>query len=323
MKIDNTKLGVICSSLLGLASVLSGCMYLESVNDVSSASQASLFGYNKELTINTDPQGAFVIIEEDGTYKTLGQTPLKYSVDLNGSNSYFKVTVARPGFHNQDVRIISGAANCYRINQSRRHLARNFFNDCFFLIPIPFNILVGLPQYASIPDEAFTCDYLGAKIVYAGEPIKLIPDNVALPVREIVSPQQIQAEREAEAARAAAQQAAALAMVNAAVQGINAGVTASNGGAYVPPAPVVPTISVVPTPSAASASSGGAAVAPGIPKTCPACYGNGRCRPCNGTGKNPAKKYAQGHLYDSAIPVNCRPCNGTGNCLTCGGKGHL
>ena len=194
--------------------------------------------------------------------------------------------------------------------------------DCFFLIPIPFNVLIGLPRHASIPDEAFTCDYLGAKIVYANEPIKLIPDNVALPVQEIASSQQIQAEREAEAARAS-QQAAALAMVNAAVQGINAGVAASNGGTYVPPAPVIPTIPVVPTPSAVSTLSGGASVSPRMPKTCPACYGNGRCRPCNGTGKNPAKKYAQGHLYDPAIRENCRPCNGTGNCLTCGGKGHL
>lgn len=317
MKIVKT-LNIIYSSLLGLSSVLSGCVYLESVNDVSSASQASLFGYNKELTINTDPQGAFVIVMEDGTYKTLGQTPLKYNVDLNGSNSYFKVTVGRPGFHSQDIRIISGDANCYRINQNRRHLARDFFIDCFFLIPIPFNILIGLPLYSSIPDEAFTCDYLGAKIVYANEPIKLIPDNVALPVQEIASSQQMQAERDA----AAVQQAAALAMMNAAVQGINAGVAASNGGTYIPPAPVIPTIPV-PTPSSASMSSGGASAAPRMSRTCPACYGNGRCRPCNGTGKNPAKKYAQGHLYDPAIPENCRPCNGTGNCLTCGGKGHL
>ena len=323
MKIENTKPSVICSFLLGLSCVFSGCMYLHSVNDVSSASQASLFGYNKELTINTDPQGAFVVIKEDGTYKTLGQTPLKYSVDLiNGSNSYFKVTVAHPGFHNQDVRIISGDANCYMINQNRRHLARYFFMDCLFLIPIPFNVLIGLPRHASIPDEAFTCDYLGAKIVYANEPIKLIPDNVALPVQEIASSQQIQAEREAEAARAA-QQAAALAMVNAAVQGINAGVAASNGGTYVPPTPIIPTIPVVPAPTAASASNGGASAAPRRSKICPACFGSTKCRPCNGTGKNLTKKNAQGHIYDSAIRENCLPCNGTGKCLTCGGKGHL
>ena len=75
-------------------------------------------------------------------------------------------------------------------------------------------------------------------------------------------------------------------------------------------------------PVVGSMQSAGGVVSTGQ-KICPACYGNGRCRPCNGTGKNPTKKYARGHLYDSAIPENCRPCSGTGKCLTCGGKGHL
>ena len=168
--------------------LLSGCMYLSTVNDIDAAAKASYFGYNRDLSINSEPQGAYVIIKEDDTYKTLGQTPLKYHVDLNGSNSYFKVTLAHPGFHSQDVRIISGVANCQVVNESRRHVARDFVVDCFFLIPIPFNILIGVPRYAGIPIEAFSCDYLGAKIVYANEVIKLIPDNVPLPQEIVAQP---------------------------------------------------------------------------------------------------------------------------------------
>ena len=78
----------------------------------------------------------------------------------------------------------------------------------------------------------------------------------------------------------------------------------------------------VSNPAVGSMQSAGGAASTG-PKICPACFGSTKCRPCNGTGKNPTKKNAQGHIYDSAIRENCRPCNGTGNCLTCGGKGHL
>ena len=140
-------------------------------------------------------------------------------------------------------------------------------------------------------------------------------------LQEVALAQQIQAERAAAAARAAAQQAATMAMVNATVQGINASAAALNGGTYVPPSPVVPIIPAVSTPPASGGTS--SAVAPKLQKSCPGCYGSGRCRPCNGTGKNPAKKYTNGRLYDTMVPENCRPCNGTGNCLTCGGKGHL
>ena len=133
-------------------SVMSGCMYLDRIDDISSAAQASFYGYNKELTINSNPQGAYVLIEENGTYKTLGQTPLKYYVDFNsGSNTYYTLLLAQPGYHNQNVKMISAVNNSNYLTENRKHLTAAFVADCFFVVPLPFNILIGLPRASSIP----------------------------------------------------------------------------------------------------------------------------------------------------------------------------
>ena len=113
-------------------SVMSGCMYLDRIDDISSAAQASFYGYNKELTINSNPQGAYVLIEENGTYKTLGQTPLKYYVDFNsGSNTYYTLLLAQPGYHNQNVKMISAVNNSNYLTENRKHLTAAFVADCF------------------------------------------------------------------------------------------------------------------------------------------------------------------------------------------------
>ena len=170
----------LCSFFLG------GCIYLDHVSDINNVANHSWFGYSKEITINSDPQGAYVIIMEDGTYKTLGQTPLKYFVDLNKMNTfYYKVILSSPGYHPQEVRLIDGDYRSMALNNSRKSLAGSFIMDCFLIYPIPFDILFGLSIYASIPDEAFTCDYLGAKVVYANETIKLIPNSVQLPQGQV------------------------------------------------------------------------------------------------------------------------------------------
>jgi hypothetical protein len=170
----------LCSFFLG------GCIYLDHVSDINNVANHSWFGYSKEITINSDPQGAYVIIMEDGTYKTLGQTPLKYFVDLNKMNTFgYKVVLSSPGYHPQEVRLIDGDYRCIALNNSRKSLTGSFIMDCFLVFPIPFDILFGLPIYASIPDEAFTCDYLGAKVVYANETIKLIPNSVQLPQGQV------------------------------------------------------------------------------------------------------------------------------------------
>ncbi len=122
--------------------------------------------------------------------------------------------------------------------------------------------------------------------------------------------QQKQAEQAVAAAQDAAQRELAMAFANAAIQGINAGMATRNGGANVS----------VPSTASVSVSQGAST---SIPKICPVCYGNGKCRPCNGTGDNIGKKYSSGRLYDSMVPAKCSPCSGTGNCLKCRGKGTL
>ena len=129
-------------------------------------------------------------------------------------------------------------------------------------------------------------------------------------LQEMAIAQQKQAEQAAAAAQDAAQRELAMAFANAAIQGINAGMSARNGSANVS----VPSTASVPVSQGTSSS---------IPKTCPVCFGNGRCRPCNGSGDNIGKKYSSGRLYDPMVPTKCSPCGGTGNCLKCRGKGTL
>jgi hypothetical protein len=114
--------------------------------------------------------------------------------------------------------------------------------------------------------------------------------------------QQMQANQAIAVAQDAARRELVMAVANASMQGGNTGVAARNAGANI---------------SVPSATS------PSIPKICPVCCGNRKCRPCNGTGDNVAKKYTSGRLYDSMVPAKCRPCSGTGRCLSCGGKGTL
>ena len=124
---------------------------------------------------------------------------------------------------------------------------------------------------------------------------------------ELAVLQQQQAAQEAAAREAAAQRELAMALANAAIQGVNAGVAARNGGAYTPATPVAPSVS--------------AASSPKLPRLCPMCFGDGKCRPCDGSGGNPAKPYIKGRLYDGMVSAKCGPCNGTGRCLGCGGTG--
>lgn len=165
------------------------------------------------------------------------------------------------------------------------------------------------------PPEGFSHDSVSP--VYGGEFLAKVPTaaEIALEAEqkrllEIAIAQQKQAELAAVAAQEAAQRELALALANAAVQGVNAGMAARNGVNHTP----------IVTPSPMSVSRG---TQSSLPRTCPACYGTTKCRPCNGTGGNPAKKHIEGRLYDPLVSARCGPCRGTGKCLTCGGKGSL
>ena len=50
-------------------------------------------------------------------------------------------------------------------------------------------------------------------------------------------------------------------------------------------------------------------------RPCETCYRTGKCRGCNGTGKDKA------HTIYGTVIIDCGACKGTGKCQYCGGDG--
>lgn len=170
----------------------SGCIFFAEVEEVHSAAIKGQYGYNKVLTINSDPQGAHVLINVYGTYKSIGTTPLTYPINFqNNTNIRESVDLALPGYHPHKIKII----HYYSYVDEKRimnfpNLFFSFFVDCLFspffcFLNVAGDVLIGFPMLLNIPKEAYTCDYLGARIVYDGTPVKLIPANVPLPQAQV------------------------------------------------------------------------------------------------------------------------------------------
>ena len=245
---------------------------------------AALYVDRSERTICVDSTPQGAYVWDATGKKLLGQTPLQIQLKPRDYRLH-RLFITKPDYHDETVQTYDGLAG----------LGLGML-DAVLVVPFFVDMITLTPCYGKYEDTSF--------------PIVLTPTSIPRPGAVVHQVHQ------QDAARAQAMANAAQATSQAITQGANA-----FSAAMTQQQPAIQPVAVS-NPAVGSMQSAGGAASTG-PKICPACFGSTKCRPCNGTGKNPTKKYAQGHLYDSAIPENCRPCNGTGNCLTCGGKGHL
>ena len=244
---------------------------------------ATFYVDRSERTVTVDSMPQGAYVWDATGQKLLGQTPMQIQLKPSDFRLH-RLFITKPGYHDEVFQT-------YDLFDGMGLM----LVDTLLIVPGIIDLATLTPSYGKFQGTTYSVNLTPTTIPRPGAIVNQVYQQDAARAQAVANAAQMTSQTITQGANAFS---AALSQQ----QQINRPVAVNN-------------------PAVGSMQSAGG-VASARQKTCPACYGNGRCRPCNGTGKT-AKGYAKGHLYDPAIPENCRPCNGTGNCLTCGGKGHL